>query len=187
MELDKKIEALLFYKAEPMTVLKLSTMLGEGKGKIGNALDVLEEKLENRGLVLIREGDNVALGTHPNASSFIEALMKEELSKDLGKAGLETLTIILYRGPLTRSEIDYIRGVNSSYILRNLSTRGLIQKATNPDDGRALIYRPTLELLSYLGVKKVNDLPEYDKVKSEIEEFQSTNHSNSANGNEYVD
>jgi segregation and condensation protein B len=75
--------------------------------------------------------------------------------KDLGKAGLETLSIILYQGPISRAEIDYIRGVNSNFILRNLLIRGLIERVENPHDQRSFLYKPTLELISYLGLSKI--------------------------------
>ena len=174
MELDKFIEAILFYKSEPLSVLKLSGMLGKSKEEILEALDKLENNLVNRGLVLMRDGENIALGTHPKASGFIEGLIKEELSKDLGKAGLETLTIVLYRGPITRAEIDYIRGVNSSFILRSLSVRGLVEKLNNPRDQRSYLYKPTLDTLAFLGVKRLDELPEYKEIRKEIEEFEET-------------
>jgi segregation and condensation protein B len=172
MDLDRFIEAILFFKAEPLSVSKLSAMLGKSVSEVEEALSLLEEKLEKRGLVLIRRDELVLLGTHPKASGFVEGLAKEELSKDLGKAGLETLTIVLYRAPVKRADIDYIRGVNSSFILRNLTSRGLIEKITNPKDQRGYIYKPTLETLSYLGIRKVEDLPEYAKVREEIEKFE---------------
>ena len=88
--------------------------------------------------------------------------------KDLGKAGLETLSIILYRGPATRRDIDYIRGVNSQFILRNLLIRGLVEKIQNPDDQRTFFYKPTFQLLSYLGIGKLEDLPEYLTMKNDL-------------------
>jgi len=113
------------------------------------------------------------LGTAPEMGELIEALIKEELSKDLGKAGLETLSIVLYRGPISRSKIDYIRGVSSTFILRNLLVRGLVERVSNPDDQRSFLYKPTFELLSYLGISRIEDLPEYDAVKQELESFQA--------------
>ena len=104
---------------------------------------------------------------------MIEAMIKEEISKDLGKAGLETLATILYRGPISRAEINYIRGVNSNYILRSLQVRGLIEKVEN-SPARSTIYQPTFELLSYMGISKVEDLPEYEGVNRAVEEFKTS-------------
>jgi segregation and condensation protein B len=92
--------------------------------------------------------------------------------KDLGKAGLETLSIVLYQGPLSRSEIDYIRGVNSQFIMRNLLIRGLVEKVDNPVDRRSFLYKPTLALLGYLGVSTVTDVPDYETVRKNILAFK---------------
>ncbi len=87
-------------------------------------------------------------------------------------SALETLSIIIYRGPITKKEIDYIRGVNSGFILRNLLIRGLIEKDESKE-GRGVQYKPTLDLLSLLGISNLSELPEYDAVKKEIEDFKN--------------
>jgi len=133
----------------------------------------LETKIANRGIVLIFKDDEVALGTSMDSSEIIEKLRKEELVKDLGKAGLETLSIIVYMGPVSRAEIDLIRGVQSSFILRNLTVRGLVEKVSNPKDQRSFLYRPTFDLISYLGISKIEDMPEFIQAKLEIEKFKN--------------
>ncbi|HEY4498607.1 MAG TPA: SMC-Scp complex subunit ScpB, partial [Candidatus Paceibacterota bacterium] len=120
----------------------------------------------------VRKEDEVMLGTAPELSELIQTLTKEELSKDLGKAGLETLSIILYFGPITRSEIDYIRGVNSTFVLRTLLIRGLIERVQNKADQRSFLYKPTFELLSHLGIKDIQHLPEYKVARNELEAFR---------------
>jgi len=92
------------------------------------ALKNLETSLSDRGIVLVTKEDEVTLGTAKDTSELIEKLTKDELVRDLGKAGLETLSIIIYQGPISRAEIDYIRGVQSNFILRNLMIRGLVEK-----------------------------------------------------------
>jgi segregation and condensation protein B len=116
-------------------------------------------------------GDMVSLATLPEASDMIDRMVKEEREKELGKAGLETLSIVLYHGPLTRSAVDHIRGVNSTFIIRNLLIRGLVEKVENPKDQRSFLYRPTLDLLRYLGVSRVEDLPSYEETRAELEGF----------------
>ena len=170
MELPHLIESILFFKGEPVTVERLSEITGRKTDEVEEAINVLEKELVNRGVVLMRKGDEVMLGTRSEAGPTIERLIKEELHRDLGRAGLETLSIILYLGPVPRSEIDYIRGVNSSFIIRNLLIRGLVERTENPKDKRSFIYKPTFELLSYLGIKKTEDLPEYETLKQELEE-----------------
>lgn len=169
LTLDAKIEGVLFWKGEPVRVKKLSQILNAQENEVIASLEILRQKLETRGIVLVLKDDEVMLGTAPQMSAIIETLTKEELIKDLGKAGLETISIILYKGPISRAEIDYIRGVQSNFILRNLLVRGLIEKVSKPDDQRSFLYRPTFELLSYLGLSKTEDIPEYEKVKKEFE------------------
>jgi segregation and condensation protein B len=174
LNLEAKIEAILFWKGEPVTIKKLAAFLEVDEEGIRNAIVTLREKLASRGIVLIQKEDEVTLGTSPELSSIFEKLTKEELSRDLGKAGLETLSIVLYKGPIKRSEIDYIRGVNSNFILRNLLVRGLVEKIQAPDDQRAFLYKPTMELFSFLGITKIEDLPEYHGTIAELEQFVET-------------
>lgn len=169
LSLDAKIEAILFWKGESIRVKKLSQILNTTENDILTSLEILKQKLDGRGVILVFKDDEIALGTAPQMSALVETLTKEELMKDLGKAGLETISIILYKGPISRAEIDYIRGVQSNFILRNLLVRGLIEKITKSDDQRSFLYKPSFELLSYLGVSKIEDIPEYENIKKEFE------------------
>jgi segregation and condensation protein B len=174
MTLDAKIESILFWKAEPISISKIAKILEISEVEVKGAIETLEKNLQGRGLALVMKDDEVTLRTAPEMSGVIEKLTKEELSRDLGKAGLETLSIILYQGPISRKEIDYIRGVNSNFIVRNLLVRGLIEKVENPRDQRSFLYKPTFELLSFMGISKIEDLPEYATVKKELEVFSAT-------------
>lgn len=173
MTLDAQIEAILFFRGEPISIKKLASILGVREDTIKEALKELKQKLAGRGLVVLENGEEVTMGTAKEASDLIETLRKEELSRDLGRAGLETLSIVLYRGPISRPDIDYIRGVNSSFIVRNLLVRGLIERQPHPTDSRSFLYQPSLELLAYLGVGSVSELPEYEIVKDKVENFIS--------------
>lgn len=170
MNLEQKIEAILFWKGESITKKKIADILNASLEDIDNAIFILKEKLQNRGIVLQEKDDEIALGTAPELSSLFEKIQKEELNKELSKASLETLSIILYKNGATRAEIDYIRGVNSSFTLRALSVRGLIEKIQDEKDNRAYIYRPTFELLSFMGLKSVQDLPEYQNTNKSFSE-----------------
>mgnify|MGYP003490965444 CR=1 FL=1 len=108
------------------------------------------------------------LGTAPEMSDFFAGLRKDELQKERSKASLETLSIVLYKEGVTRSDINFIRGVNSSYILRNLEIRGLIDRINHKSDNRTYVYKPSLELLAYLGVSSVADLPDFERVKQSL-------------------
>ena len=170
MELESKIEGLLFYKGEDDQIKKLAEHLKESEQEVEEELKKLEQSLSGRGLVLVRKDDRVVLGISSELSSIIEGIRKEEITKDLTKASLDTLSIILYKNEIPRSEIDYIRGVNSSFILRNLLVRGLIEKIIDPKDSRRALYRPTFDTLSYMGVTSVEQLPNYNQIKSQLQE-----------------
>jgi len=124
-KLSNGIEAVLFWKGEPVSIKKLSQIFEKTEEEISTALKTLESNLVNRGVALVYKEDEVALSTSKETAELIEKLTKEELVKDLGKAGLETLSIIIYQSPISRAEIDYIRGVQSNFILRNLMIRVL--------------------------------------------------------------
>jgi len=175
MNLANTIEAILFFKAEPLTIGKLATLTEKTETEIKEALETLKQNLNNRGVSLLEKDNSVMLGTSPEVSPLIEKIIKEELTRDLGKAGLETLAIILYQSPISRADVDYIRGVNSNFILRNLTTRGLVERVNKEGDSRAFLYKPTFELLAHLGITSVENLPDYEQVISEIKNIKNSN------------
>ncbi len=171
--LEKQLEAVLFWKGEPVSIKKLSQIFSKTEEEISASLINLEASLLGRGIVLVTKEDEVTLGTSKETSELIEKLTKDELIRDLGKAGLETLSIIIYQGPLSRAEIDYIRGVQSNFILRNLMIRGLVEKISNPKDQRSFLYKPTFEMLSFMGITKIEDMPNYTSAREEIENYKN--------------
>jgi len=171
ISLEIKIESLLFYYGEPVTILKISKILNTTSEQIEESIKTLEKSLANRGVSLSRKEDEIALVTNKTMSELIKNLRKEDLSKDLSKAAMETLSIVIYRGPIKRAEIDYIRGVNSQFILRLLLIRGLIEKVTNPQDERGYLYKPSFDLLNYLGINKISEIPEYETTNESIDNF----------------
>lgn len=174
MNLENKIEAILFFKNEPVSVAELAKLLDVNKEEIKNSISNLQDFYKDRGMVIVSDGENLNFGTHPNESELIEKLQKEEFSRELGRAGLETLAIILYKGPVSRREIDHIRGVNSSFILRTLLIRGLIERTEGISGERSYSYKATLKLLEHLGISRREDLPEYQTTFKKIEEFVKT-------------
>ncbi|MFA6353859.1 MAG: SMC-Scp complex subunit ScpB [Candidatus Paceibacterota bacterium] len=167
--LELKIEAILFFKGEPISLKKLQDILKVSKEEIEEAIEKLKINLKNRGIVLLEKSEEITLGTAPELSGLIEELQKEELKKELSKASLETLSIVLYKNGASRAEIDYIRGVNSSFTLRALSVRGLVEKTTDIKDNRRFIYKPSFETLSFMGIKSVEELPDYGEVSHSVE------------------
>lgn len=169
--LDMKIEAALFFKGGAVSVSELAKSLNAAPEDIETSLASLAKALEERGVRLVREGNTVALATAPETSEMIEKMRKEELEGPLGKAGLETLSVIVFRGPLSKSDVDYIRGVNCASILRSLMIRGLIERVENPDDKRSFIYRATAELPAFLGLSSMPEMPGYAETRAEIEKI----------------
>lgn len=173
MNIPVKIEALLFYRGEPVSIKTLSKLLEAEEGEVKRGIEELKESLSGRGVQLLTDGGAVELRTTPECSELIEKIRKEELTRDLGKAGLETLAIVAYQGPVTRADVDYIRGVNSTFIIRNLLIRGLIEKVPNKVGSRGFMYKTSFELLSFLGISNIEELPEFDNVKGELDAFYS--------------
>lgn len=172
MELNACIEAVLFYKAEPMSKKSLAELFRVTHEEITEALTHLETTLTTRGIKLLQSESTVHLVTAPEISAVIEHLRKEELSADIGKAGAETLAIILYRGPLSRIEVDRIRGVNSTFIIRNLLIRGLIERRPHPTDSRSFVYATTPTLLQHLGVTSREQLPDFSEIMNALDVFE---------------
>ncbi len=159
-----KLEALLFSAGEPLSRKRLCTFLGISPMELRDVALSLRERLSNRGLSLIETGDELELRTAPEASSLIQKLRESELSRELGKAGLETLAVIMYRDGATRSEIDWVRGVNSATTVRSLQLRGLISRNEDVHDRRRIRYVATTEALAHLGIESIRDLPRYEEL-----------------------
>ncbi len=177
-ESSKRIEAYLFYNGAPVSFTELKSVCDVDDEQLQISLVELEQYLLGGALTLVKDDSTVALATKKEMGDFINNIRKEELSKDVGKAGLETLSIVLYHGPITRAEIDYIRGVNSSFILRALMVRGLVKKEASKGDARTFVYLPTLELLTHLGVSSVEQLPDYESVAATLAAFLDTESTN---------
>ena len=171
MSLPNIIESILFVYGEPMKISRLAGILNRKESEVEEALAILRNNLAERGLKLVQNNDEAALTTVSEASEFIQGLLREEFSGKLTKAALETLAIVVYSGPLPRLEIDFIRGVNSSFTLRNLLVSGLVEREINPKDRRTFIYRPSMDFLRFLGIGKLDDLPEYNEFRKNLEDF----------------
>lgn len=168
MTLDAQLESILFFKAEPISVGRLTALLGADKGAVEEGLRALQEKLAGRGVALLRHKDEVELRTATAATALIEEIARDELSREMGRAGAEALAIILYRGQAARRDIDWVRGVNSAFTLRELAARGLVRRVAR--EKRGFLYEPTPELLAHLGVERASELPEYEHARKELDE-----------------
>jgi segregation and condensation protein B len=169
---DVLIEAVLFYKTEPITKKELGVFLDISSEEIDGALATLRARLATGATRIIDTGDTIQLASAPEVAEILDKLRKEELSREIGKAGAETLAIILYRGPVSRAQIDFVRGVNSSFILRNLQIRGLIERTEHPTHAHSFHYVATPTLYAHLGITKKEELPEYAHVMNDIDTFE---------------
>ncbi len=182
MDLANRIEALLFSEGGSLSKKRLLQLLDISAEELTPALHSLSARREGTGLALVESDTEVALTVSPEAAETIEKAFEKDVGREIGDAGLEVLSILLYRGPSTRSAIDYIRGVNTSSTIRTLTSRGLVERIQNPADAREYLYRPTVELLAHVGVTKLTDLPDYGKISSELAAFEQSSSPFSHNG-----
>lgn len=164
------LESLIFISGKPIKFKKLAQISGLNELEVKKLLNELSNEYteQNRGIQLLFKNDLVQMVSHPKYSEFIKKLVTSELQEDLSQAALETLSIIAYRGPITRAEIEEIRGVNCIYILRNLLIRGLIEKTKSLDDARRAVYEVSFDFLRHLGIKSIKDLPNYNELHQKI-------------------
>ena len=155
-----KLEALLFLHGEPISIKKASQILKVKEGELDQIIQQLDQLLnqDNRGLCLLNNNKSLQLITKPDLSDLAKQLIKQDLQNDLTPAALEAISIIAYSGPISREELEYIRGVNCTFILRSLLVRGLVNKQDNQ-------YQVSFDLLKHLGLSNVNQLPEYEKYQ----------------------
>lgn len=165
-----QLEALLFALGKPLSRTEIQKLLECTPEQCADTIAHLAQA-QDRGIVLVDDGEMVELRTNPQTQTMLDRIYKDENERDIGKAGLEVLAAVLYRGPLTRNEIDFIRGVNSSQTVRNLTMRGLIRKGA-PASGRSVIYEPTTELLAALSLTTVSDAPEYASLRSTLQQLE---------------
>lgn len=173
-DLPNHIEALLFSEGGSLSKKNLSQLLGISAGELGEGLETLRARRRGCGVELVESNTEVALVVSEESAPVVQKAFERDYEREIGDAGLEVLAIVLYRGPSTRTQIDYIRGVNTSSTIRNLTSRGLIERAPNPVDGREYLYRPTVDLLAHLGVPDAQKLPEYAKITSELAAFEES-------------
>ncbi|MDD3531127.1 MAG: SMC-Scp complex subunit ScpB [Candidatus Pacebacteria bacterium] len=158
------LHALLFASGEPMSKQQLAKLLDIKDSEVNMVLKALTDSLKGSGVVVVETETEVELRTAPEASALVKKLRESELSRDLGKASLETLATIAYQAGSTRGEIDWVRGVNSSASLRTLLMRGLIEGREDERDKRRIRYSLTTEALAHLGIRSSADLPRAEEL-----------------------
>lgn len=166
-ELSSKLESLLLYATKPLKVKELAKATGSKNSEIEASMKALMEKYnqDSSGIHIMDHNNAYQFMTAPSNAELIEQVFASEMTGELTKPALETLTIIAYRGPITKPELELIRGVNCSLILRNLAMRGLVNEEMKKGE-LVPSYQAAGEFLQFLGVTSVKELPKYDELSS---------------------
>jgi segregation and condensation protein B len=179
--LTAAIESILFIHGEPIEIKKLTALLVKTVADVDQAgveaaLAALKESLEkdpDRGIALARQGSSVQLVTKEKTAAATDSLVRGELAAPLTPAALETLALIAYAGPVAKSIVEYVRGVNSSFILRTLMIRGLVERVPDRERENSYRYRASLDLLRHLGLTEQALLPEYERLRGLVAALES--------------
>jgi len=167
------LEALLFVYGEEMQVKRAAKILNISEKDVSDLIVEMEARYESEmsGLQIVSHGGRIQLVTKPEFSDVAQSIIQDEMQESLTGAASEALALIAYSGPLSRAQIDYIRGVNSSFILRSLLMRGLIEREQDPKRQNAYIYSVSFDFLKKLGVQSSEQLPEYLNHYEKIQTF----------------
>jgi segregation and condensation protein B len=168
MLLKDKIESILFVSSKPLSLKQLIKFLDTNEAEVRQALDELAASRKDSGIVILEASGHVQLATHSENTELVKNFLNSDLREKLTDATIEVLSIIAYRQPISKSEIEAIRGVNSQYSVRQLLMRGLIEKVNNPNDARGSLYQVTTEFLQQLGIQSIADLPDFQKLTEHI-------------------
>jgi segregation and condensation protein B len=168
LDLTSRVEALLFVADEPVSAKQVAEALQVDEGDVEAAVDLLGLQCQGRGLRLQRQAGALQLTTAPQAASDVERFLGLEASSRLSTAALETLALIAYRQPVTRGQVEAVRGVNCDGVLRTLLARGLVSPQGRLDQaGRPILYGTTSEFLQYFGLADLSQLPALERFRDQ--------------------
>ncbi|MFQ5407368.1 MAG: SMC-Scp complex subunit ScpB [Anaerolineales bacterium] len=160
LALESQIEALLFVADGPTPIGQLAAALDVSAARVRTALAVLDATLQQRGIRLQYHHEQVQITTAPEMAPAIETFLGLESTQRLTQSALETLALVAYQQPVTRPQIDAVRGVNSDSVIKRLHSRGLIEevgRASGP--GRPILYGTTPEFMQHFGLSSLSELP----------------------------
>ncbi|MFA5155333.1 MAG: SMC-Scp complex subunit ScpB [Patescibacteria group bacterium] len=165
MPLKSQLESLLFVSLKPLSAKDLANLTQTKPKEVEEALGELSQEYETgeRGLALVKNNNQYQLTTAGANAGLIKEFLKDETSGELSQPSLEALTIIAYRGPIAKLELDRIRGVNCALIIRNLLLRGLIEEKFEKSKNE-YYYTVTHDFVRFLGLSEVAALPDYEKL-----------------------
>jgi len=167
-----RIEAILFVAGDAVAIRDLARALGQEEKAVRRILDEMESEydFQQRGFLLKRFGDKVQLATRPLYAEDVVRLLQPVQKQSLSQAAMETLAVVAYRQPVTRAEVEQIRGVKCDYSLQSLTAKGLIQEVGRMETiGRPILFGTTEEFLSRFGLESLEGLPPLPQTEEETE------------------
>lgn len=170
-EIPQILEAILFVAGEPVAVSDLAQALEVSEMEIMHAVEALERECERRGVTVRRYGDHLRMETRPEYAPYVERLLQPVQRQTLSQTAMETLAVIAYRQPVTKGEVEQVRGVKCDYSVQSLLHKGLIKEAGRKEAlGRPILYATTDRFLEHFGISDIRELPPLPDVQEKVDE-----------------
>ena len=170
-EIPQILEAILFVAGEPVAVADLARALEVGEMEIMHAVEALKRECERRGVTVRRYGDHLRMETRPEYAPYVERLLQPVQRQTLSQTAMETLAVIAYRQPVTKGEVEQVRGVKCDYSVQSLLHKGLIKEAGRKEAlGRPILYATTDRFLEHFGISDIRELPPLPDAQEKVDE-----------------
>ena len=170
-EIPQILEAILFVAGEPVAVADLAQALEVSEMEIMHAVEELQRECERRGVTIHRYGDHLRMETRPEYAPYVERLLQPVQRQTLSQTAMETLAVIAYRQPVTKGEVEQVRGVKCDYSVQSLLHKGLIKEAGRKEAlGRPILYATTDRFLEHFGISDIRELPPLPDVQEKVDE-----------------
>lgn len=170
-EIPQILEAILFVAGEPVAVADLAQALEVSEMEIMHAVEELQRECERRGVTIHRYGDHLRMETRPEYAPYVERLLQPVQRQTLSQTAMETLAVIAYRQPVTKGEVEQVRGVKCDYSVQSLLHKGLIREAGRKEAlGRPILYATTDRFLEHFGISDIRELPPLPSAQEKVDE-----------------
>ena len=170
-EIPQILEAILFVAGEPVAVSDLAQALEVSEREIMHAVEALERECERRGVTVRRYGDHLRMETRAEYAPYVERLLQPVQRQTLSQTAMETLAVIAYRQPVTKGEVEQVRGVKCDYSVQSLLHKGLIREAGRKEAlGRPILYATTDRFLEHFGISDIRELPPLPDAQEKVDE-----------------
>ena len=170
-EIPQILEAILFVAGEPVAVSDLAQALEVREMEIMHAVEALERECERRGVTVRRYGDHLRMETRAEYAPYVERLLQPVQRQTLSQTAMETLAVIAYRQPVTKGEVEQVRGVKCDYSVQSLLHKGLIREAGRKEAlGRPILYATTDRFLEHFGISDIRELPPLPDAQEKVDE-----------------